>query len=472
MARPSRPRSVADRITASRPSASGRRGVRRGVVAITALALLLPTSVAAAIEPAPDDLPQDPRVDVTEQVVDLTFPVADPDTDVTYVDDFLYLRGGGTRLHAATDIMAPKHRPVHAAVGGVVSWAPYEPGASGYSSLGEPHYGWMLSIRGDDGRRYSYVHLNNDTPERGSDDRWLDDDAGGVDHAYAPRIAEAVKDKGSSLHASDGVRVERGELIGWVGDSGNAKGGEPHLHLEIELTDDDGEPYRINPYYSLNDALDRGDVPGGDAGSGSGGDAPDEDEEATDDSQDTSDDRPAWSDVLAGEAHTGAIERLTEAGIVRGCDDGRYCPSADVTRDDIAAAITAALELDTDAALARSDTGYLDVAGDHPDAGAIVAVREAGIMQGYGDGRFGPDSAFTRAQLATVLVEAFELPAATSAPPFGDIADDDPHATAIAAAWDAGLTQGCGSGDGYCGSDHVTRGQIASFLEAGMAFTP
>ena len=428
------------------PLASSRRAPLVALAALAALALTLTLAApAAAITPAPDDYPQEPRVDITEQVVDLTFPVADPHEQVSYTDDFLALRGGGSRIHAATDVMAPKHRPVHAAVGGVVSFAPYP----------EPRYGWMVSIRGDDGRRYSYVHLNNDTPERDDDGNWLDDDEGGVEHAYAPKIADAVKAKGGPLYASDGVRVERGELIGWVGDSGNAKGVAPHLHFEIHLEDGDGEEYRINPYHSLNAALDRGDVPG----SVTPEDA--EDAEDTEVADDRSDHR-LFRDVDPDEHHGEEIERLARAGIVHGCDDDNYCPSQPILRGDLADALATALDLSGD-----GPPRYADVDADHPHADAIAAMDEHGILRGYTDNRYGPKQPLSRAQLATVLVQAFDVPDATrsSGFSFADVPEDGTHTANIYAVHEAGLTVGCQDGSTYCGQRDVTRAQIASFID-------
>ena len=400
---------------------------------LAAVALLAGMLPAAAITPAPDDLPQTPRVDITPQIVKLTFPVAQPESQVTYPDTFLAERGGGSRLHAATDIMAPKHRPVHAAVGGTIRYAPHGPE--------EPDSGWMLDITGDDGRRYVYVHLNNDTPEKDAAGNWLDDDAGGIEHAYAPRIVDAIRSEGTA----HGLRVERGELIGWVGDSGNAKGVEPHLHFEIHVEDAQGEEYRINPHHSLVAAVERGDVPGATPAVEMVG---------------------GYLDVTEDGVHTPAILRLTDEQVVTGCQDDRYCPHDPLTRGDLARFLAAALGIDP-----GGTPRFDDVDQDDPNAPAIAAVTEEGILNGYDAERFGPQDPFSREQLATVLVQGFELPPAADDVPFDDVLSTNVHAANIAAAFEAGLTQGCEDGSRYCGARPVTRGQIASLLVGALDAT-
>lgn len=422
-----------------RPSPTRHRTAR--LVAILSTVALLATlgSTAVAhdgheITPAPSNLAQTPKVDTTPHKLDLTFPMADPHSGVHFSDTFLAGRSGGSRLHAATDIMAPKHRPIHAAMGGTITFAPYP----------EPSYGWMLRIMGDDGYRYSYVHLNNDTPERDSNGNWLDDDQGGVEHAYAPRIVEAIRDKGSAR----GLRIERGELIGWNGDSGNAKGVASHLHLEIHVPEKDGrESYRINPYHSLVAAKDRGDVPG------------------------ATYPKPAFDgrfqDLDPKNVHAEAVERLADEGVVSECSPERYCPAKPMTRGDLAVSVAEIRGLATTAASAPD---FPDVSGDDARASAIAAVDAADILNGYADGTFGPDDPLTRAQLASTLVRAFELPEASKAPPFSDVVVGRVHVDAIATTYEAGLTKGCGDGSRYCGSREVTRAEIASFLDRGRAF--
>lgn len=119
-------------------------------------------------------------------------------------------RDGGERDHKGIDLAAPRLTPVLAVRDGVVTRI--------------NRAGVSVFIRHDDGWSSWYLHLNNDT--------YLTDDGqgGGV----APGLEE-------------GDRVVAGEVIGWVGDSGNAEPTPPHLHFELRTPW--GEP--IDPLSSL-----------------------------------------------------------------------------------------------------------------------------------------------------------------------------------------------------------------------------
>lgn len=147
-------------------------------------------------------------------VVPIVFPVIGPSS---YSDDFNAPRSNGK--HHATDIMAAKRQGIVAAADGVVTYVAYP----------EPSWGYMVTIKGDDGYTYNYIHINNDNPG-------TDDGKGGGMHAYAPDMER-------------GNVVKKGQLIGWVGDSGNAENTAPHLHFEIYKGNTP-----VNPYESLKRA--------------------------------------------------------------------------------------------------------------------------------------------------------------------------------------------------------------------------
>ena len=141
-----------------------------------------------------------------DDVYPIVFPVAG---DNYFSDTYDAPRGGG-RIHQATDIMAAKMTPVVAAADGTVGWV-------GTSCC-------FLELEHDDGYQSWYIHLNNDTP--GTDD--------GLGQGIAPGI-------------ESGVHVEAGQLLGWVGDSGNAEQTASHLHFQLHYPDGT----RFNPYESL-----------------------------------------------------------------------------------------------------------------------------------------------------------------------------------------------------------------------------
>jgi hypothetical protein len=129
----------------------------------------------------------------------IIFPVVG---SVTYQDDFGDPRGQGR--HQGNDIMAARKAPAVAAEGGRVSFWTTSSRA-----------GCMLYLYGRSGTTYLYVHLNNDLTMRN------DNRAGcKLGTAYAPGL-------------KSGERVRAGQLIGYVGDSGDADGIHPHLHFEL-----------------------------------------------------------------------------------------------------------------------------------------------------------------------------------------------------------------------------------------------
>ena len=411
-----------------------RKQSRLSVLAAVVAVALVPLSGVASAAPGDHDA-----------VRDMSWPLG---RLVQLSDTYDANRGGNAdgctngRKHQAVDLMAPKMTKIHAAMGGTVSYLPES----------QPSYGWIIIIRGDDGLKYSYVHLNNDNPG-------TDDGNGGIEQA----IVDGVR---------RGARVERGQHIGWVGDSGNAESTGAHLHLDIEDPDQQDSqlecPYeeaRINPYPSLVAALERGDVPGSitpigaAGGSGDGGGDADGAPDADEDPNPPIPTGWTWADVPPDGTHAGAIGTLTAAEVLDGCTETRYCPSDGLQRRDMARFLALGL------GLAPAAEQFDDVASDDPDAGWIGAIAAADITTGCGDGSgFCPDGTVTRGEMARFLAIAHGLPDAV--PDFDDV---DPHSAfgpSIGAILAVGVTNGCDAdGTSYCGSDIVRRGEIASFIE-------
>ncbi len=115
-------------------------------------------------------------------------------------------------------------------------------------------------------------------------------------------------------------------------------------------------------------------------------------------------------------------------------------------------------------ATSTSCTGFPDVALDDTHARAIAAIAEVGITTGRVDGTYDPAGFVTRAQMATFLADALELPTGDVAQlPFPDVDPGSVHAPRIVAIYQAGVTTGRVDGT-YDPAGFVTRAQMATFL--------
>ncbi len=135
----------------------------------------------------------------------VTFPIAWP-YSVPLINSWGFPRSGGRR-HEGIDIFAAAGTPLVATERGVVT-------RIGNGTLG----GLRLWLRGESGTDWYYAHLS----------------------AFAPGLRENQV-------------VEVGELIGFVGNTGNAVGTPPHLHMQIHPNG--GDP--VNPYPLLKLVSDR-----------------------------------------------------------------------------------------------------------------------------------------------------------------------------------------------------------------------
>ena len=140
----------------------------------------------------------------------IVFPVLGP---VTYSDDFGEPRAGGK--HQGIDIVAPKRALALAAEAGKVKFW-------GRSATA----GCMLYLYGASGTTYYYIHLNNDLTRR-NDNR-------------GKCVAGTAYAKG----LKSGAKVTAGQVVGYVGNSGDANGIHPHLHFELHP----GGGRAVDPY--------------------------------------------------------------------------------------------------------------------------------------------------------------------------------------------------------------------------------
>ncbi|MFA6553441.1 MAG: M23 family metallopeptidase [Patescibacteria group bacterium] len=155
------------------------------------------------------------HVAMADDIRNMIYPVIG---QTNFSDSFGAPRIGHT--HQGIDVFGTKMQQLVAVTSGRLSYVPFP----------EPSYGYGIFLRGDDGYEYWYLHLNNDNPG-------TDDGQGGGINAYA-------------TDSLTGLPVTKGQLIGYMGDSGNAEKTPPHLHFEIHRPDENV----INPFLSLKNA--------------------------------------------------------------------------------------------------------------------------------------------------------------------------------------------------------------------------
>nr|EEK68969.1 hypothetical protein bcere0006_8650 [Bacillus wiedmannii] len=153
-----------------------------------------------------------------------------------------------------------------------------------------------------------------------------------------------------------------------------------------------------------------------------------------------------------------AIMDLQEKNIVSGYGDGIFGFGDSITRGQVARMLYAYLKPVDEPNLPNP---YTDVK-NHMFEKEILTLSKAGIINGFGDGRFGPDSILTREQLAAVLTNAFHLKA-TSTTTFKDVNKNYWATNAISALQENKIAAGTGD-NMFEPYKIVTREQYAQFL--------
>ena len=183
------------------------RSLYLGVIALLALSAILQRVTGdSPVEPAAQAAVVD-RIAPRENLerAELIIPVRGVTKDELR-DTWGQSRGAGTRRHTAIDIMAPRGSDALAVVDGTIL------------KLFNSRAGGLTLYLGDRSKTvcYYYAHLD----------------------AYAAGIRE-------------GMHVRQGDVLGYVGTTGNAPANTPHLHFGIEYLPASGDWWKgepVNPY--------------------------------------------------------------------------------------------------------------------------------------------------------------------------------------------------------------------------------
>ncbi|MGO5129240.1 S-layer homology domain-containing protein [Bacillus cereus] len=166
-----------------------------------------------------------------------------------------------------------------------------------------------------------------------------------------------------------------------------------------------------------------------------------------------------FNDVPANHWSTKAIYNLTNRKIVQGYGNNIFGFGDNVTRGQVARMIYMYVKpADADA---NFKNPFTDING-HLFEKEILALAKAGLVNGFGDGKYGPDDILTREQMAQVLTNAFKFKS-TKTTTFTDVDKNSWALKAISALEENGVTIGTGD-NMYSPKMFVTREAYSQFL--------
>ncbi len=153
--------------------------------------------------------------------------------------------------------------------------------------------------------------------------------------------------------------------------------------------------------------------------------------------------------------------------ITAGCGSGNYCSNSSVTRAQMAVFLLRSKRGACYVPPPATGTVFNDVPANGFAASYIEALAAGGVTGGCGGGAYCPSDSVTRAQMAVFLLRMLEgssyFPKACSTATFSDVPCSSGFSRWIYELVRRSITAGCGGGK-YCPDNAVTRGQMAVFL--------
>lgn len=163
------------------------------------------------------------------------------------------------------------------------------------------------------------------------------------------------------------------------------------------------------------------------------------------------------------------VNLLASKLIVNGMGENTYAPEGQVTRAQFAAIIVRAMGLPD----AQNSAKFNDVQVSHWYANAVNAAVEAGIIKGYTDGTFKPNSAITRQEVAVMVqrslgVAGMAVQVSNINGQIGQFADGSSISNwakdAVALTAQQGIVNGMGDGS-FAPAQTCTRAQTAVMIK-------
>ena len=168
-----------------------------------------------------------------------------------------------------------------------------------------------------------------------------------------------------------------------------------------------------------------------------------------------------YADIEAGSWYAEAVEYVRDNGLMSGTTATTFEPGGTTTR----AMLAQILYREAGSPAVSGNDTFTDTQEGAWYADAVLWATQAGVISGYGDGRFGPNDPVSREQIAVILCRYAGSPAAQGE----DFADEASISTWAADAVDwarsAGLMTGQ-EGNRFAPQASATRAETAVILRA------
>ena len=154
-----------------------------------------------------------------------------------------------------------------------------------------------------------------------------------------------------------------------------------------------------------------------------------------------------------------------------GYSDGTVRPNGKITRAEVATIFFRLLDDDTRAKYWSSKNDFSDVSADKWYNNAVSTLSHMGVIGGYADGTFRPDAPISRAEFAKIAVSFTQNNGSATYNYFTDVKTTDWFAPYVTAAKDAGLIEGYSDGS-FKPESKITRAEACAIVNRTLGRKP
>ena len=154
-----------------------------------------------------------------------------------------------------------------------------------------------------------------------------------------------------------------------------------------------------------------------------------------------------------------------------GYADGTVRPNGKITRAEVATIFFRLLDDDTRAKYWSSKNDFSDVSADKWYNNAVSTLSNMGVIGGYADGTFRPDAPISRAEFAKIAVSFTQNNGSATYNYFTDVKTTDWFAPYVTAAKDAGLIEGYSDGS-FKPESKITRAEACAIVNRTLGRKP